>query len=71
MFEFKLPDLGEGIHEGELLKWYVKEGDKIGEYLLAISDDALKKYEKENQSISFFTQFSDDDIEQVVKSPSG
>ena len=46
---------------------YNGEGDKIGEYLLAISDDVLKKYEKENQSISFFTQFSDDDIEQVVE----
>ncbi|MEA3433671.1 MAG: hypothetical protein U9R13_03750 [Campylobacterota bacterium] len=47
---------------------YNGEGDKIGEYLLAVPDDALKKYEKKNQSISFFTQFSDDDIEQVVES---
>ncbi len=31
MFEFKLPDLGEGIHEGELLKWYVKAGEEIAE----------------------------------------
>ncbi len=31
MFEFKLPDLGEGIHEGELLKWYVNVGDIIEE----------------------------------------
>ena len=31
MFEFKLPDLGEGIHEGELLKWYVEVGDTIEE----------------------------------------
>ncbi|MFH0882695.1 MAG: dihydrolipoamide acetyltransferase family protein [bacterium] len=31
MFEFKLPDLGEGIHEGELLEWHVKEGDIIEE----------------------------------------
>lgn len=31
MFEFKLPDLGEGIHEGELLKWYVNVGDTIEE----------------------------------------
>jgi pyruvate dehydrogenase E2 component (dihydrolipoamide acetyltransferase) len=23
VYEFKLPDLGEGIHEGELLKWHV------------------------------------------------
>src|SRR5271157_2286742 len=29
--EFKLPDLGEGITEGEVLKWMVKEGDQIEE----------------------------------------
>ncbi len=31
MYEFKLPDLGEGIHEGEILKWFVKPGDVIEE----------------------------------------
>jgi pyruvate dehydrogenase E2 component (dihydrolipoamide acetyltransferase) len=31
MYEFKLPDLGEGIHEGEVLKWYVAVGDSIAE----------------------------------------
>ncbi len=31
MFEFKLPDLGEGIHEGEVLKWYVQPGDVVEE----------------------------------------
>ncbi len=31
MYEFKLPDLGEGIHEGEILKWFVQVGDPIGE----------------------------------------
>lgn len=31
MYEFKLPDLGEGIREGEILKWYVSEGETIGE----------------------------------------
>jgi len=29
--EFKLPDLGEGITEGEILKWMTKEGDQIEE----------------------------------------
>jgi len=31
LFEFKLPDLGEGVMEGELVKWHVKEGDAIKE----------------------------------------
>ncbi len=30
-FEFKLPDVGEGVVEGEIVKWLVKEGDAIAE----------------------------------------
>ncbi|MDR4946225.1 dihydrolipoamide acetyltransferase family protein [Neobacillus cucumis] len=30
-FQFKMPDIGEGIHEGEIVKWFVKPGDKVQE----------------------------------------
>lgn len=30
-FKFRLPDIGEGIAEGEIVKWNVKEGDTINE----------------------------------------
>lgn len=32
MFEFKLPDLGEGVHEGQIVNVLVKEGDPINEF---------------------------------------
>src|SRR3989338_9059497 len=30
-YEFKFPDVGEGITEGEIVKWFIKEGDKVRE----------------------------------------
>jgi pyruvate dehydrogenase E2 component (dihydrolipoamide acetyltransferase) len=32
VIEFKFPDVGEGITEGEIVKWEVKEGDKVSEH---------------------------------------
>ncbi|MGC8608963.1 MAG: biotin/lipoyl-containing protein, partial [Thermoplasmata archaeon] len=29
MYEFKLPDIGEGVSEGEIVKWDVKENEEV------------------------------------------
>jgi pyruvate dehydrogenase E2 component (dihydrolipoamide acetyltransferase) len=30
-FDFRLPDIGEGVAEGEVVQWFVREGDPIAE----------------------------------------
>ena len=42
-------------------------GEKIGLYLLCVPQSALKQYEKAYQNLSVFTQFSNKDIKNVVK----
>ena len=44
-FEFKLPDIGEGIHEGEIVKWFVKAGDEIEE------DDVLAEVQNDKSVV--------------------
>ena len=41
-FDFKLPDLGEGITEGELVKWRVKEGEAVVEHQVVLEIETDK-----------------------------
>ena len=46
---------------------YNGAGTQIGIYMLAVPEDALNFFKKDSEEISFFTQFSDEDIEKVVE----
>jgi pyruvate dehydrogenase E2 component (dihydrolipoamide acetyltransferase) len=41
--EFKFPDIGEGIHEGKLLKWHMKIGDVVqaGDTIAEVETDKV------------------------------
>lgn len=39
---FKLPDLGEGLSEAEIVEWHVKEGEEIKEDQLLVSVETAK-----------------------------
>ncbi|MBI5643443.1 MAG: 2-oxo acid dehydrogenase subunit E2, partial [Deltaproteobacteria bacterium] len=42
LFEFKLPDLGEGITEGDIVSWKVKEGDGVEEHQVVVEVETDK-----------------------------
>ncbi|TFH74709.1 2-oxo acid dehydrogenase subunit E2 [Gammaproteobacteria bacterium LSUCC0112] len=39
---FKLPDLGEGLQEAEIVEWHVHEGDEVNEDQLVLSVETAK-----------------------------
>src|SRR3989337_2706971 len=41
-YQFKLPDLGEGIAEGEIVKWRVKVGDAVLEHQVVVEVETDK-----------------------------
>ena len=44
-YEFKLPDLGEGLTEGEIARWLVTEGQEIAE------DDPLVEIQTDKTTV--------------------
>ncbi|MBI2040769.1 MAG: 2-oxo acid dehydrogenase subunit E2 [DPANN group archaeon] len=40
--EFKFPDVGEGIAEGDIVKWLVKEGDNVSEHQVIVKIETSK-----------------------------
>ena len=61
-FKFKLPDIGEGIHEGEIVKWFAKVGDTIKE------DDTLLEVQNDKsvEEIPRHTKAEDAVVQRVV-----
>ncbi len=50
--EFKFPDVGEGITEGEIVKWHVSEGDRVKE------DDVIAEIETDKAVVELPSPYS-------------
>ncbi|MBX6353129.1 MAG: 2-oxo acid dehydrogenase subunit E2 [Thermoflavifilum sp.] len=63
VFEFRLPELGEGLHEGRIARWLVKPGDVVQE------DDALAEVENDKAMVELPSPVSGKVLE--IKAPEG
>lgn len=71
MYEFKLPDIGEGVTEGEIVKWHVKEGDAIQkdqEMVEVMTDKVTVKIPSPVEGIVTKIMFGEGKIVEVGKS---
>jgi pyruvate dehydrogenase E2 component (dihydrolipoamide acetyltransferase) len=59
--ELKLPDLGEGVMEGEIVKWHVKPGDKV------VEDQVVLEVMTDKATVEIPTKFSGTVGELVLK----
>ena len=53
-YEFRMPDLGEGVAEGEIVRWLVAVGEEVAEDDLLVeiqTDKAIATYEAEEAGV--------------------
>lgn len=51
-YEFKLPDIGEGLHEAEIVKWFIKPGD------LVKADDTIIEIQTDKATVEITSPIS-------------
>ncbi len=68
MFSFKLPDIGEGVQEGEIVRWLKAEGDSVEEdepFVEVMTDKATVELTSPRQGTIGKLYFQEGDIAQV------
>lgn len=68
MFSFKLPDIGEGIQEGEIVRWIKQEGDPVAEdepFVEVMTDKATVELTSPKQGKIAKLHFEEGDIAEV------
>lgn len=63
IFEYRMPELGEGLHEGEIVTWHVKPGDTIKE------DDIIMEVQNDKAVVEVPSPV--DGVVKEVKVPEG
>jgi len=67
-YEFKLPDIGEGVVEGEIVKWLVKAGENVAEdqpLVEVMTDKATVTIPSPRRGVVLQTHGSEGDIAKV------
>ncbi len=68
MFSFKLPDIGEGVQEGEIVRWLKAEGDAVDEdepFVEVMTDKATVELTSPRQGTIGKLYFAEGDIAHV------
>ena len=64
-YEFKLPDIGEGMAEGEIVRWLVKEGDTLAQ------DQPMVEVMTDKATVEIATPRSVDSSSRIMPASSG